>query len=52
MAVATLAAVVLASSFPAPLKQATDAIAIDSTHKSLEEVVGEMSLVVREYLKK
>jgi cytidylate kinase len=36
----------------APLKQATDAIAIDSTHKSLEEVVGEMSLVVREYLKK
>jgi cytidylate kinase len=35
----------------APLKQAEDAKLIDSTNKTLEEVVAEMSQVVRSYLK-
>lgn len=35
----------------APLKQAADAILVDSTNKGLEEVVGEMAGKVREYLK-
>lgn len=34
----------------APLKQAADAILVDSSNKSLEEVVNEMFQVVRKYL--
>ena len=36
----------------APLKKATDAISIDSTSKSFDEVVSEMALRVRDYLRK
>ena len=35
----------------APLKQASDAILIDSTNKNLDQVVAEMAVRVREYLK-
>jgi cytidylate kinase len=36
----------------APLKQAENAILIDSTDKTLEDVVSQMSKLVRDYLKK
>jgi cytidylate kinase len=34
-----------------PLKKATDAVLIDSTHRSVEEVVEEMTRIIKERIK-